>query len=105
MSKKMLKIASRRPMLLALIVMATLTLGLLFSGWFTPTPGRAQQGGGNGGSNGENPDCEPSSSSANCADGWVVLTNIIVSPGTNISFGNTLTATVTQKYFELSRSY
>jgi len=29
-------------MLLALI-MATLTLGLLFSGWLTPTPGRAQQ--------------------------------------------------------------
>ena len=47
MSKKMLKIASRRPMLLALIVMATLTFGLLFSGWFTPTPGKAQNGGGN----------------------------------------------------------
>ncbi len=29
-------------MLLALIVMATVTLGLLFSGWLTPTPGRAQ---------------------------------------------------------------
>ncbi len=30
-------------MLLALIVMATFTLGLLFSGWLTPTPGKAQQ--------------------------------------------------------------
>ena len=30
-------------MLLALTIMATLTLGLLFSGWLTPTSGRAQQ--------------------------------------------------------------
>ena len=40
--------AGRRPMLLALIVMATFTFGLLFSGWLTPTPGKAQ---GNGGGN------------------------------------------------------
>jgi hypothetical protein len=41
-------------MLLALI-MATLTLGLLFSGWFTPTPTRAQgTGGGNPQANQEN---------------------------------------------------
>ena len=30
-------------MLLAFIIMATLTLGLLFSGWLAPTPGKAQQ--------------------------------------------------------------
>jgi hypothetical protein len=42
MSKKVLKLAGRRPMLLALIVMATFTIGLLFSGWLTPTPGKAQ---------------------------------------------------------------
>jgi hypothetical protein len=42
MSKKVLKLAGRQPMLLALIVMATFTLGLLFSGWLTPTPGKAQ---------------------------------------------------------------
>jgi len=44
-------------MLLALIVMATITLGLLFSGWLTPAPGRAQQGGGGGGSNDESTNC------------------------------------------------
>lgn len=32
----------------AFLVMATLTLGLMFSGWLTPTPIQAQgQGGGN----------------------------------------------------------
>jgi hypothetical protein len=42
MSKKILKLAGRRPMLLVIIVMATLTLGLLFSGWLTPMPIKAQ---------------------------------------------------------------
>jgi hypothetical protein len=31
-------------MLLALIIMATITIGLLFSGWFTPAPSKAQPG-------------------------------------------------------------
>ena len=44
MSKKVLNYAGKRPMLLALTIMATLTLGLLFSGWLTPTTGRAQGG-------------------------------------------------------------
>jgi hypothetical protein len=44
MSKKVLKLTGQRPMLLA-IIMATLTLGLLFSGWFTPTSLQAQTGG------------------------------------------------------------
>jgi hypothetical protein len=56
MSKKVLKIAGRRPMLLALI-MATITIGLLFSGWLAPTPGRAQTGGGNPPPGGENTNC------------------------------------------------
>src|ERR1035437_1644214 len=43
MSKKALKLVGQRPML-AFIIMATLTLGLLFSGWLAPTPGKAQQG-------------------------------------------------------------
>jgi hypothetical protein len=47
MSKKVLNYAGKRPMLLAILVMATFTLGLLFSGWFTPTAVRAQTGGGN----------------------------------------------------------
>ena len=45
MSKKVLNYAGKRPMLLALI-MATLTLGLLFSGWLTPTPSKAEGTGG-----------------------------------------------------------
>ena len=57
MSKKVLKLAGKRPMLLALIIMATLTLGLLFSGWLTPTPGKAQTGGGNPQPNNENTNC------------------------------------------------
>ena len=44
-------------MLLAIIVMATFTLGLLFSGWLTPTPGRAQSGNGNPAPNNENTNC------------------------------------------------
>ena len=45
-------------MLLAILAMATLTLGLLFSGWLTPTPGKAQgTGGGNPPSNNENTNC------------------------------------------------
>lgn len=58
MSKKVLKLAGRRPILLALFVMATLTLGLLFSGWLTPTPGKAQQG--------KEADPTPSQETTNC---------------------------------------
>ncbi len=71
MSKKVLKYAGRRPMLLALI-MATLTLGLLFSGWLTPTPGKAQQGPLNPPPNVEN-------TNTNCPN---YTTNVVVSfPG------------------------
>ena len=58
MSKKVLNYAGKRPMLLALTIMATLTLGLLFSGWLTPTTGRAQ-GGPNPPPNQENTNCPP----------------------------------------------
>jgi hypothetical protein len=44
MSEKVLKIAGRRPMLLALIIMATIATGMLFSGWLAPAPVRAQPG-------------------------------------------------------------
>ncbi len=47
MSKKVLKLTGKRPMLLALIIVATFMLGLIFSGWFTPTPSKAQNGGPN----------------------------------------------------------
>ena len=47
MSKKVLKIAGERRTLLALIVMATLVLGIVISGWLTPTRSKAQEGGGN----------------------------------------------------------
>ena len=56
MSKKVLNYAGKRPMLLALI-MSTLTLGLLFSGWLTPPAAKAQAGGGNPPPNNENTNC------------------------------------------------
>jgi hypothetical protein len=77
MSEKVLKLAGKRPMLLAIIVMATFTLGLLFSGWLTPTRGNAQQ----------NPP-DPTPTQENCAASTNVLSgtcpavvaNSLVSP-------------------------
>jgi hypothetical protein len=67
MSKKVLKLAGRQPMLLALIVMATFTLGLLFSGWLTPTPGKAQP-------NQPNPPPNVEGVNTSClSDGYVTL--------------------------------
>ncbi len=57
MSKKMLKFAGQRRTWLALI-MATVTLGLLFAGWLTPTRSKADNGGPNPPPNQENtPNC------------------------------------------------
>jgi hypothetical protein len=57
--------AGRRPILLALIIMATVTIGLLLSGWLTPAPGRAQPG---------QPDPDPGlEKCTNCVNGSVVL--------------------------------
>jgi len=63
-------------MLLALI-MATLTLGLLFSGWLTPTPGKAQQDPPN-----PTPNQENCAASTNVLSGTPpsVVTNSSVSP-------------------------
>jgi len=55
-------------MLLALIVMATLTLGLLFSGWLTPTPGKAQP-------NQSNPQPNQETTDTNCPN---YVTNAVV---------------------------
>jgi hypothetical protein len=76
MSKKVLNYAGKRPMLLALI-MATLTLGLLFSGWLTPTPGKAQQDPPN-----PTPNQENCAASTNVLSGTPpsVVTNSSVSP-------------------------
>jgi hypothetical protein len=80
MSKKALKLAGRHPMLLALI-MATLALGLLFSGWLTPLPTRAQAGGGNSSSGNENTNCDNPTTSLWCAgDAQLVLKNVTISP-------------------------
>jgi hypothetical protein len=77
MSEKVLKLANRRPMLLTLIIMATITIGLLFSGWLTPAPTKAQNGGGNPSSGGENTNCVTSSVSTNCcAEATVTLSNV-----------------------------
>jgi len=80
MSKKVLKLAGRRPMLLA-VVMATLILGLLFSGWLTPTPSRAQTSNPNPTANQENTNCVATTNawSGTCP---TVITNFSVSPST-----------------------
>jgi hypothetical protein len=65
MSKKVLKPAVRRPMLLALI-MATAILGLLFSGWLTPTPSKAQPSQQNAQPNVETTNCVTASTSSSC---------------------------------------
>ncbi len=88
MSKKVLNYAGKRPMLLALIVMATLTLGLLFSGWLTPA--RAQQGDGNPPPNQEATNCIVAYMATNCTDGSVTLSNIppaIVCIGSGVGAG------------------
>jgi len=51
-----MKLAGRHPMMLAMI-MATLTIGLLFSGWLTPIISMAQTGGGNPSPGNENTNC------------------------------------------------
>jgi hypothetical protein len=79
MSKKVLNYAGKRPMLLAFLVMATLTLGLLFSGWLTPTPGKAQNGSQNPQPNAEN--CDNPTTTTNCAaSAQLVLKNVTISP-------------------------
>jgi hypothetical protein len=86
MSKKVLKLAGRQPMLLALIVMATFTLALLFSGWLTPTPGKAQPNQSN-----PQPNQENCAASTNVVGGTCpsVVTNGLVSPTSEIvCYGN-----------------
>jgi hypothetical protein len=87
MSKKVLNYAGRRPMLLA-VIMTTLTLGLLFSGWLTPTPGRAQAGGENPLSNIENTNCVATTNAwtGSCPS---IVTNGLVSPTTIYQCGVT----------------
>jgi len=83
MSKKVLKLAGRRPMVLALFVMATLTVSLLFSGWLTPTPSRAQgTGGPNPPPSNENTNC----ASTNCIEGGIILGVLPIIPKTNCVF-------------------
>ena len=78
MGKKVLNYAGRRPILLALI-MATLTLGLLFSGWLTPTPVKAQNGSQNPQPNAEN--CDNPTTTTNCAaSAQLVLSNVVINP-------------------------
>jgi len=66
MSKKVLKIAGRRPMLLALIIMATLAFGILFSGWLTPARVKAQEGAVQQAVQQETTNCEVASTSSSC---------------------------------------
>jgi len=81
MSKKVLNYAGRRPMLLAFLVMATFTLGLLFSGWLTPIPGKAQPNQPNPQLNNEATDCVKASISTNsCSEGTVTFAGVIANP-------------------------
>jgi hypothetical protein len=91
MSEKVLKLAGKRPMLLALIVMTTLVLGILFSGWLTPMPGMAQQGGGGGSGGGSDTNSSSTNSeNTNCVattNAWsgtcpTIITNSSVTPTT-----------------------
>ena len=59
-------------MLLAILVMATLTLGLLFSGWLTPTPSKAQPSQNNPQPSQENTNCVVTSVDTNCVSGGSV---------------------------------
>jgi hypothetical protein len=76
MSEKVLKLARRRPMLLALIVMATITIGLLFSGWLTPAPTKAQPNQPDPTPNAETTNCVTSSVTTNCTEATVTLSNV-----------------------------
>jgi len=94
MSKIVLKLAGRRSMVLALFIMATLTLGLLFSGWFTPIPGKAQPNQPNPQPNQETTNCIVLSTSNTCASaGSISLVAPTDSPVVCIGSGVTLTAT------------
>jgi hypothetical protein len=83
MSKKALKLANRHPMLLALI-MATLTLGLLFSGWLTPSHLRAAGATYSNPTpppNGENTNCDNPTKYLWCAgNAQVVFKDVTISP-------------------------
>jgi hypothetical protein len=94
MSKKVLNYAGRRPMLLALIVMATVAFGLVFTGWLTPTPGKAQTGADNPKPNDEAADCVTSSTTTNCSEGSVTLSSVSVSPSIGC-IGSSMSASVT----------
>jgi len=75
-------------MLLALILMATLVLGIVFSGWLTPTPGRAQQGGGGGGSNNENTNCPNYTYTTNVFCPSITNTPVITTPSLCLKVGD-----------------
>jgi hypothetical protein len=96
MSKKVLKLAGKRPILLALIVMATFTLGLLFSGWLTPSHLRASGPGYSDPtppSNVETTNCVVSSTTTNCvSEASVTLSNV---PPTIVCLGSGVGASTT----------
>jgi hypothetical protein len=108
MSKKVLKLAGRRPMLLALIVMATVAFGLVFTGWLTPTPGKAQTGADNPQPNDEATDCVTSSTTTNCSEGTVTLSSVTVSPAIGCigsAFSASVSPTITAGQVIVDTSY
>ncbi len=92
MSEKVLKLAGKRPIMLVVLVMATLTLGLLFSGWLTPTTSRAQVGDGNPPPSHENTNCIQLTISQSCiSDGSVRLQTPTPANGPAIYVGGEIT--------------
>jgi hypothetical protein len=90
MSKKVLNYAGRQPMLLALI-MATIVLGLLFSGWLTPSPMRAQgTGGGNPGSGNENTNCPSYTTNVSISCPSITSTPQITTPSFCVNEGDSV---------------
>ncbi len=63
-------------MLLALIIMATITIGLLFSGWLTPAPIKADTSDPDPDPGVETTNCVTASITTNCTEATVTLSNV-----------------------------
>ncbi len=75
-------------MLLALLIMATITIGLLFSGWLTPAPIKADTSDPDPDPGVETTNCVTASITTNCTEATVTLSNvppIIVCLGSSVS--------------------
>lgn len=86
---------SKRRLFTTVFVLSLFVGAFLLAMLLTPSSSRAQQGGGGSGSNNENADCVVSSTSTNCSEGSVVLSNVVVNPS-NACIGSAISASVSQ---------